>query len=422
MVSLESHFAQPIQPPELPASEKAAKATLPVRPNPSEPPQPVPPVPANERDFSEPLPEQGRAQQEVSLFEPDNEVRGGAAVFESLAIRNDASGYLQKHFKDIYKQGKTHRAENIAKMAERLGVPQDKLEPMMTWLLDKNIVFGLASEIGNAEMFFRRLGFEGAQKAVKQFQDIHAGQNTRLSQNESTFLMRSLIRDIGAPGMIGQGGKGTCAAASLQALTANMHPQKYLDMTLALAEGKTFRLPDGKQLKPNDNWRLPGEDRQMSEAIVQNALMDLMLGAGKYKSHLDTGADQASPRVSQQSSAIDRLYGNQLDYTHKNVPMIWPLNRFAQNTSLEQIEDDLSRGRGLVVNIWGHAMALVGMDKSGPEPKVIIQTYGAQIEMPVSEFKPYLMNVVYVDDPGEDNRQLKSGERKHIGVDLARLP
>lgn len=418
MPSIESPLRHPLQPPEPP--EKTAPPPKPVLPN--QPEVPTPAVPASETDFAEPLPEQGRAQQAVHLFEPDNEVRGGAAVFESLAIRNDASSYLQKHFKDIYKQGKTHRAENIATMAERLKVPKEQLEPLMTWLLDKNIVFGLPAEIGNAELFFRRLGVDQAQKTIARFQQIQAGQNTRLSQNESTFLMRSLIRDIGAPGMIGQGGKGSCAAASLQTLTANMHPQKYLDMTLTLAEGKSFTLPDGKQLKPNDNWRLPGEDRQMSEAIVQNALMDLMLGENKYKSHLDTGANQASPRVGQQSSAIDRLYGNQLDYTHKNVPMIWPLNRFAQNTSLEQIEDDLSRGRGLVVNIWGHAMALVGMDKSGPEPKVIIQTYGAQIDMPVSEFKPYLMNVVYVDDPGEDNRQIKSGERKHIGVDLGRLP
>ncbi len=57
MVSLESHFAQPIQPPELPPSEKAAKAATPVRPNEAEAPEPT--VAVNEADFAEPLPEQG---------------------------------------------------------------------------------------------------------------------------------------------------------------------------------------------------------------------------------------------------------------------------------------------------------------------------------------------------------------------------
>ena len=67
-------------------------------------------------------------------------------------------------------------------------------------------------------------------------------------------------------------------------------------------------------------------------------------------------------------------------------------------------------------------MAVVGMDKTGPEPKVLGSTYGSQIEMPAKDLEKYLMHSITVDDEGSDNWRIPKGQRVVIGTDLGRLP
>lgn len=357
----------------------------------------------------------------VGLF--DGPAVRGAKFFEEMALQHDSWGKINSHFKDIYHGSRDSRPQDIAKMAQRLGVAEAELKPLMEGLAKSNMISPLKIDLGVSELFFRRLGFAEGKKVIERLQTLLQNPQSRLNDFEKTKLASSLFRDLAVPGMIGQGGKGTCAAASLHVMTASSEPQKFLNTVLDLAEGKSVVLPDGKRLQPNDDWRdSRHEDRQLSEAVLQNAYMDLMLGPGVYHSHQDTGANAKAPSAGQQTRGLEKLSGNQLDYDDSSTVLIWPASSITASNSMGYLEDELARGRPVLVNVWGHAMAVVGMDKTGPEPKVLVSTYGAQIEMPASDLQDYILHSITVDDAGRDNKRIAAGQRVVIGTDLGRLP
>lgn len=345
----------------------------------------------------------------------------GSKHFEDLALKADSWTKVTKHFNSIYAGRSSDRDADITKMAQRLNLPADSFKPIMQELYNRKILGPMRTDLGTAELFFRRFGLEQGKQIISRLETHQDNPNSRLPVSDRQKISASLFRDLAVPGMIGQGGKGSCAAASIHVMLASSQPQEFLDMTLKLAEGQPHRLPDGQTLKPNDDWQ-QNEDRQLSEAITQNALMDLMLGAGEYHSHLDKGANQTAPSAGQQTTGLEKLSGNKLDYDDSITAMIWPASSLSASRSMGHLEDELSRGRPVLVNVWGHAMAVVGMDKTGPEPKVLVSTYGAQIELPASELEDFITHSITVDDEGRDNQRIAQGQRLVIGTDLGRLP
>jgi hypothetical protein len=347
----------------------------------------------------------------------------GAKTFEDLAIQQDSWGKISSHFKAIYNGKSTEREADLSLMAKRLGVTDAELKPLVKSLYANKMISPLAMDLGITELFFRRMGFAKGKAAIEKLEKFQSNPQSRLSDFERIKLASSIFRDLAVPGMIGQGGKGTCAGATLQVIQVSAFPDTYLKMALSLAEGKPFMLPDGNTLKPNDDWRKGNaEDRQLSEAVLQNAFIDLMMGPGKYHSNLDTGDNMGAPSAGQQRSGLEALSGHSLDYDTSSTIMLWPLSKVSASSGMGFLEDDLARGRPVAVNIWGHAMAVVGMDKTGPETKVIVSTYGAQIEMPAKGLEKYLMHSITVDDEGSDNKRIAPGQRVVIGTDLHRLP
>jgi len=361
-----------------------------------------------------------------ALFDPlqafEAPVRG-ASAFEELAMQHDTWNKITKHFDGISTGKRESRAADIALMAQRLKADPEELASMMNWASENRLISPMKIDLGVAELFFRRQGYAKGKANFAEIQALIDNPNSRLSAFEKQKLGASLFRDLAVPAMIGQGGKGSCAAAAMHVMLASKDPQQFLEMTLKLAEGKSYTLPDGQTLKPNDDWRDGNrEDRQLSEAVVQNALMDLMLGQGKYHSFLDEGANQPAPSAGQQRRGLERLSGDKLDYDNTSTIMIWPASTLTASNGMSALEDELVRGRPVVVNIWGHAMAVVGMDKTGPETKVLVSTYGSQIEMPAKGLERYLMHSITVDDPGRDNWKVPTGQRIVIGTDMGRLP
>ncbi|PIQ28389.1 hypothetical protein COW36_03830 [bacterium (Candidatus Blackallbacteria) CG17_big_fil_post_rev_8_21_14_2_50_48_46] len=347
----------------------------------------------------------------------------GAKKFEDLAIQQDAWSKIQTHFKTIYSGKKSDRQADIEHMAQRLGVEASELQPLVNQLYENQLISPLMIDLGVTELFFRREGFAKAKNHLKSLDAFLKNPDSRLTPFERNKIASSVFRDLAVPAMIGQGGKGSCAAASLQVLTASAHPNQYLKMVLNLAEGKPVALPDGQTLQPNDDWRdAQKEDRQLSEAVLQNAYMDLMLGKGKYHSNLDEGANQTAPSAGQQRKGLEKLAGPGVDYDDTATIMCWPLSTLSASSGMGYLEDEIARGRPVLVNVWGHAMAVVGIDKTQRDPKVLVCTYGAQIEMPSEGLEKYLMHTLTIDDPGPDNLRVQPGQRVVIGTDLGRLP
>lgn len=364
----------------------------------------------------------GSAQACFALW--DNHGAHGSKVFEALAGENDCSNQLIAHFGKIYSGRAPQREADLDRLVQRLQISdpkqQHQIKDQIQWMFEHKMLVPMPAEIGKAELFFRRFGATQSTQMMQRLQDLVEKPKSRLDNKQRRKLAESLFRDLAVPSAIGQGGKGSCAAASVQVMLASADPQYYLNTALKLAEGQNACLPDNTPLAPNDDW-LHNEDRQLSEAVMQNALMDLMLGKGQYHSNLDDGKSQTAPKAGQQRHALERLAPGS-DYDDTPVILAWPLSWATESEGMTQLEDELARGRPVLVNIWGHAMCVTGMDKTGPEPKVLVSTYEAQIEMPASKLEGYLTHSITRDDPGRDNRKIPQGQRVVIGTDLGRLP
>lgn len=216
----------------------------------------------------------------------------------------------------------------------------------------------------------------------------------------SIELALCALKDVGRPLDIDQRGKGTCVAASLQVRLAAEEPLRYVDMLTTLGKGQSFRLPDGSMLAPNMSWvGDSGDDRSLSAKIMQNAIMDLR--GRPY--HSDQKANQGM-RDSEVERAEEKLFGykdGDLDQDSEEL--------FGWVTSKEDLwkymEDDLARGRPVVVGFEGHEVLVIGIDKTRNPPDVILFSWGDSYAMSKPDFLKFVQHVNSVDDPGSDERR-----------------
>jgi hypothetical protein len=350
------------------------------------------------------------------VFAHTMESRGGVPALEGYRFNSENNkDLLNMRFGKIY--GFTSSPDDkLAILDKRLNAtlsPQQKeqVKPLLDFMA-KNGILNDSVSFAGIEAFIRRLGPEKAAEIGKLLTGAFNNPDSKLNLQDKKELFKNIIQDIGMPGLIDQGSKGTCAACSVQTLISFRNPELYTKMAIALVEGNSFTLPSGKVISPNDSWKLdaPGkEQRSITCKVLQNAIMNF--AGNDYKSNLDINNSQAGLNMGKQVSAQEGIFGDNLDYDAD----FW----HTKSAVMDYIEDEIARGRPALVNFSGHAITVVGIDKSANPPTVIIDTWGNQLEVPMDEFKKYIQSAVTVNDEGSDDKKVADNTRTIIaGADL----
>ncbi|MEZ0367839.1 MAG: hypothetical protein ACAI44_01995, partial [Candidatus Sericytochromatia bacterium] len=229
---------------------------------------------------------------------------------------------------------------------------------------------------------------------------------TRVGGVTKTDILCDALHDVAWPSDIAQRNRGTCGAAAIQMKLALERPQQYVSTLLTLAQGKSYTTPVGAEMKANNTWvGDSGDARTLSCRIMQNSIMNLggkgLLWDNTYDSSDDDnegGLDRG-----EQTYAIEQIFGDS-DYDNDGP--------FTSASALYRyVEDDIARGRSVSVSFKGHAVLVVGIDKSQSQTKLIMNSWGRQFEMTVDEFKRYVKAARTIDDSGSDNRTTAAGSK-----------
>lgn len=220
---------------------------------------------------------------------------------------------------------------------------------------------------------------------------------------DAARLVRFALEDIADPSIINQRSKGTCGAAAIQMKLAAEKPEQYLEMLTQLTLGKPYRAPDGSLVKPDMSWQGDNsDDRRPTDKVMQSTLM--VMARGSYNSSADDGENNTGMTRKQQLKVLQSLFDANDEFD---------LDESLFNTGLEArylwrlIEDDLARGRVVSVTFDGHAVQVVGVDKSVNPPNVLLLTWGQRKLMALPDFLEHVRSVNSVDDSGLDNRKVE---------------
>ncbi len=333
-------------------------------------------------------------------------------LINDAAIGFSASTQFNPHYfpRHLDAEGK------VSLLKERLGEQATQVEPLIDFLASNDLLHH-----SQMESLVKRLGADQAAKIGKQIQGYWQAPTSRLDANERKALVKDLIKELGSPVTVTQGGKGTCAACAVQMKLLIENPRAYTQMALKLVEGQSVKSPGGDMIEPNETWRLPGvkygenqnrtagDHRSLSSKALQNAFMNEALSWSSYESNADYDNNEDAPNIGQQAKLLTKVFGEQsfdADY--------WG----SGSSKLSALEDDLARGRSAVANFKGHAILVVGLDKSGDKDKVLFWSDDAQYQMDARQFAKDVVSIVTVDDSGRDNRKLSKGQRHTVSTDV----
>ncbi|HEY9840046.1 MAG: hypothetical protein ACAI44_22375 [Candidatus Sericytochromatia bacterium] len=358
----------------------------------------------------------GRSPGEIAFVETVP-ARGGALAIQNRMAHDSTLGF-RSLIKEVFAKypSKSDLAEKTAVLARATGIPAERLTPVIQRMVDHQLIQNDPFSFAAAELFLKRYGLEKGVPLIDRVCAFGERKGTGLSAQQQTEVVQDLFQDLAVPNAINQESRGTCASCAIQTLLAIVAPEKYIQMVTSLAQGKSCQLSDGNQLKPDDSWKKPAQiqdGRRMSEKLMQNAITNLALGGSGYDSSLDTGSSQPAPSIGQQQSALEKILGADKHYDDD----FWQ----SKSAQMGYVEDEIARGRPAIVNFWGHAFLVVGIDRTGPEANVVFDTYGNQFQMPQSQFEKYIMSSVTIDDTGSDDQRVPAGRRVVVDADLTRF-
>jgi len=282
----------------------------------------------------------------------------------------------------------------------------------------KNLLDHLqANNLLNARMmtdiatFAQRHGSGTVDQVAQELLNFHQN-GTPMNGVNKDDIVRNALHDIAFPSDIDQGNYGTCGAAALQMKMALEQPADYTKALTSLAQNQNYQTQGGATMRPNNTWQQDSNDNRVPSArIMQNAIMNLanqgVFWDGSYNSAND--ADESGLTRGQQNAALRQLTGNG-DYDNDSTGLVT-----SGKDIYPYVEDDLARGRSVIVSFDGHAVLVTGIDKSSDPPNVILNSWGQQYRMTVDEFQQHLRAVRSVDDVGRDNRQTPAGRLTQVG-------
>ncbi|GMU54127.1 MAG: hypothetical protein AMXMBFR33_32730 [Candidatus Xenobia bacterium] len=253
-----------------------------------------------------------------------------------------------------------------------------------------------------------RLGPEKAEQALGRLRDFYQKQGNAEPNQQ---LMKDILHDLAIPSDINQKDKGTCTMTSVQMKWAIEDPDSYVRCLTELHTKGSTRMPDGSTLERNDSHKKGTDDqRSLTVKYLSDSLMGscTSLLSGHWGGYDSTDKDADGRTSGEVLQALNRVFPNQ-GYTNDTTV---GSNR---STLIQYMEDDLARGRTVTASVPGHKILVVGLDKSGADPQVILNTWGEQKKMSLSDFQKYIRAVETVDDSGWDSRKTPAGQLTQHG-------
>ncbi|MCA9792920.1 MAG: hypothetical protein KC910_14030 [Candidatus Eremiobacteraeota bacterium] len=322
----------------------------------------------------------------------------------------DMDGIKKPDFDDVWTLHRDAETEgptcrSVSELQRRLSLDWNR-NPGMKALVDVLTREGLATpeNLSHLERIYRSHGADVAEKVAQTLAD-YAGHYRDGLGDEQKQLIADALHDLAVPSDINQRNVGSCAATAAQMKLAIEKPTEYVRILTDLAKGENTKLLNGDTLRPNTTWRGDKDDRRsLSCKIMQNAFMEYAGGSYNSKTDKDEGLSRG-----EQEDLLEGLFGDS-DYNNETTGL------FTDKDDLySYVEDDLARGRAVVVSFPHHAVTVVGIDKRSTPHKVIIDSWGAQYSMSVEEFKKYLQAVRDLDDSGWDDRKTPDGQLTIVG-------
>lgn len=253
-----------------------------------------------------------------------------------------------------------------------------------------------------------RLGPEKAEQALGRLRDFYLKQGNAEPNQQ---LMKDVLHDLAIPSDINQKDKGTCTMTSVQMKWAIEEPDSYVRCLTELHTKGSTKMPDGSTLERNDTHKKSSDDeRSLTVKYLSDSLMGscTSLLSGHWGGFDATNPNEDGRTSGEVLQALNRVFPGQ-SYTNDTTV---GSNR---STLVQYLEDDLARGRTVTASVPGHKILVVGLDKSQGEPQVILNTWGEQKKMSLSDFQKYIRAVETVDDSGWDHRKTPAGQLTQHG-------
>lgn len=253
----------------------------------------------------------------------------------------------------------------------------------------------------------KRIGVSKAVTILNKMSEFaeSAKKSGRDSQQVYQF-MSALLQDVARPSEINQQNSPTCGTAAIQVHLVGQDPVKYVEMMTTLASGKNFKAGD-LTFKPPGDWnKRPQDGRNLTAWMFQESLSN---ERRDFKGESGTSArDEALF-----TQSLMGEYWNPLKVTDTGDGI---------DEMLEQIEDDISRGRSVSIGVTTgkdkdgkqtyHAILVVGIDKTSKPMRYEIISWGQRGWLTKEQLSSCLTSVAAADDWGFDENKVKDGSKK----------
>ena len=219
-------------------------------------------------------------------------------------------------------------------------------------------------------------------------------------------FMSALLTDVARPSEINQQNSPTCGTAAIQVRLVGQDPVKYVEMMTTLASGKNFTAGDLTFKPPGDWSKRPQDGRNLTAWMFQESLSN-------ERRDFKGGSGTSSRDEARFSEALMGEYWNPIKVTESDAGI---------KEMLEQIEDDISRGRSVSISVTSgkdktgkqtyHAVLVVGIDKTTRPMRYEIVSWGQRGWLTKEQLSSCLVAVNAADDWGFDENQVKEGTKK----------
>ncbi|MBX3171634.1 MAG: hypothetical protein KF760_29765 [Candidatus Eremiobacteraeota bacterium] len=219
-------------------------------------------------------------------------------------------------------------------------------------------------------------------------------------------FLSALLTDVARPSEVNQQQSPTCGTAAIQVHLVGQDPVKYVEMMTTLAGGKNYKAGDLTFKPPGDWSQRPQDGRNLTAWIFQESLSN---ERRDFKGKSGT-SDRDEARFTQ---ALLGEFWNPIAITNTGD---------GTKEMLEQIEDDVSRGRSVSIGVTTgkdkdgkqtyHAVLVVGIDKTSKPMRYEIISWGQRGWLTKEQLSSCLTSVLAADDWGFDENQVKDGTKK----------
>ncbi len=236
---------------------------------------------------------------------------------------------------------------------------------------------------------------------------------------DRTELLAQAMTDIASPQNIAQGGKGTCAATSVQIALAVKKPDRYLQILGALSSESgdasslvkrdllkigPFSLVSQGLKRPDDAPVRENDGRSLTVRIMSPSFMDYANGILDYENkddHSQIVGPIGIPGLleGQTRGLYEGVMGVETKTVGNTVLNKLPLvGGFFRGSTFDGISKSLKDGKDVTVSLkWGDGGHQVYLQKLDDSYAYFINPWGEMDKMPIQDFKDHLLGATVSD-------------------------